>query len=681
MENLAPQRPVARPLDRCARWPIELEGMSVSTAHTALETLLLFQSLARYGTEATSFRRISELLKDNALVREATAFDTGRLSPEALRQLYHDLLKQEEAAEHATPPEGDDSDSHPPSGREGGRDGPGPSPSRKRKLPSPSPTAARDASRHATLLPQLVDRLYVRYKDNVVRAIRDDEARYQHLRQDIQQIELGQWDERLKQQPVPAAVEFAEGAPNESALHRDTPADPQPTPRACISHPILASTQYWNRGQWHERFLAASDHNPGNPLPTACFLRCAARVADESPLTFDGSAHSAPGSPLRPPPSPLSDAASPSRMETRRDRRGHTRGQASRTLGRSPASVSDATDTAHAPRSDARRTRRGMAKPGGGMSTRRRRGSTASSHTHDSTRATSRSRSRSRSTEDVTPITRVKDEHPSTPFGVATDHDIEMSGASTTDEVPHLRLGHAALMDAMELRGEGNKRKRSLRDTPEVADSGSSRHGTPLGPARSRHIVSTPHFARTTAPVLNDIAAHKHASLFAAPVKERDAPGYRNIIYYPQDLKSIKTAIAVGGRAVAAAAGSVGTPADGRESPGASGSAQKSSTVLITPTLDVIPPRAIVNSAQLEKELMRMFANAIMFNFDPDRGFGTGLADRSGVDGDGPVEGGVAEAEDDEGSVVRDTREMVEAVEKTVGDWRAVERSLKEPSM
>ena len=29
---------------------------------------------------------------------------------------------------------------------------------------------------------------------------------------------------------------------------------------------------------------------------------------------------------------------------------------------------------------------------------------------------------------------------------------------------------------------------------------------------------------------------------------------------------------------------------------------------------DVIPPKAIVNSGQLEKEVMRMFANAVMFN-------------------------------------------------------------------
>jgi hypothetical protein len=134
-------------------------------------------------------------------------------------------------------------------------------------------------------------------------------------------------------------------------------------------------------------------------------------------------------------------------------------------------------------------------------------------------------------------------------------------------------------------------------------------------------------------PVLDDIGAHKHGSLFSSAVKAKDAEGYHEIIKRPTDIKSIKKAIATGAKAVTAAASD--TPAG---SPGGVGS-----MLQVPLSADVIPPKAIVNSAQLEKELMRMFANAVMFN---------------------PGEEGVVE----------DAREMSEACQRSLSNWRSAER-------
>jgi len=133
---------------------------------------------------------------------------------------------------------------------------------------------------------------------------------------------------------------------------------------------------------------------------------------------------------------------------------------------------------------------------------------------------------------------------------------------------------------------------------------------------------------------MNDIQSHKHASTFGTAVRAKDAEGYYDIIKRPTDLKSIQKAIANGSKQVAAAASD--TPVG---SPGGGGG-----VVELPVTLDNIPPKSIVNAAQLEKELMRMFANAVMFN--------------PGEDG-----------------VVDDAREMFETVQRSVSSWRNVERS------
>ena len=193
--------------------------------------------------------------------------------------------------------------------------------------------------------------------------------------------------------------------------------------------------------------------------------------------------------------------------------------------------------------------------------------------------------------------------------------------------------------------------------------------------SRPGYVFGTRNFARTSATIMNDIMAYKVANIFGRPLTERDAPGYKDLIFRPQDLKSIKTAINAGSKALVAA---VAENAD---------DAGNSYNVWIPETPDVVPPKGIVNSAQLEKELMRMFANAIMYNPDLPTNRGIGDSFRSRLLPSDP-DFIIDESTDDEGggkaekgkldvSVVKDTREMYEAVEPRITEWRDAERAAE----
>ena len=215
------------------------------------------------------------------------------------------------------------------------------------------------------------------------------------------------------------------------------------------------------------------------------------------------------------------------------------------------------------------------------------------------------------------------------------------------------------------------KRKRGVSESVEQESilPGASKVDT------SRFIMCTRGFHRTAAPIMNDVTTHKLASIFAKPLGERDAPGYHDLIYRPQDLKSIKSAIHQGSKAVAAATEAVSTPVGDGESP-APGTPSKHNVLMLPKSEDLLPPKGIVNSAQLEKELIRMFANAIMFNPVPERGFGPAfpmISDRGSRES---TQSGDSDA--DEGGIIQDSREMFEDVEQAVNRWRAAERTADE---
>ncbi|KAI9665656.1 MAG: hypothetical protein M1821_003590 [Bathelium mastoideum] len=178
------------------------------TAYTPLETLLLFQSLASNGVEPSALSRTSDFLKNNPFIRTAKAYDTGRLSPDALRELYLSLLKEEVRAEldEASTPEGQESN------------GIVENASRKRKR-SPSLLSAQEASKHTHLVPQLIARLYARYREHVIRDIREDERRHDALSQEIGDIQEGKWDERLMRQ---------DGGQTRASSHTPSRASPSP---------------------------------------------------------------------------------------------------------------------------------------------------------------------------------------------------------------------------------------------------------------------------------------------------------------------------------------------------------------------------------------------------------------------------------------------------------------------
>ncbi|KAI0181299.1 hypothetical protein GGR52DRAFT_523688 [Hypoxylon sp. FL1284] len=188
-------------------------------------------------------------------------------------------------------------------------------------------------------------------------------------------------------------------------------------------------------------------------------------------------------------------------------------------------------------------------------------------------------------------------------------------------------------------------------------------------PTPATHVLWTRGFNKISQSALDQIISHRHANMFAHPVKPRTAPGYFEIVLRPQDLKNIQKAITAGSKAAAAA---VATMTDIEPS---------ATTVWIPISVDLVPPRGIVNIAQLERELVHMFANAIMYNPDPYRGFGpTFLRSnrRASLEGDGEDYRGY---EVDENGVVKDTRSMFGEVEKLLGDLRnEVERNAPPPT-
>ncbi|KAF4622751.1 hypothetical protein G7Y89_g14275 [Cudoniella acicularis] len=228
---------------------------------------------------------------------------------------------------------------------------------------------------------------------------------------------------------------------------------------------------------------------------------------------------------------------------------------------------------------------------------------------------------------------------------VATPIGIEDAGDTTADEASVLPPHHSRQAPSPR---QSVKRKRSPIPTLE-----SRPPSTP-----PTHVLWTRAFPKISASALESVSGHRNASTFAAPVKEHNAPGYKHLILRPQDLKSIRSAINAGHRAASAAA-----PPD----------LGPQTNVMLPISEDLIPPKGIINNAQLEKELMRMFANAIMFNADPNRGFGR----RLNGGGKGKV-GDIVGYEIDEDGVVKDTRAMFADVEKVITNLRSAERRSEE---
>jgi hypothetical protein len=145
--------------------------------------------------------------------------------------------------------------------------------------------------------------------------------------------------------------------------------------------------------------------------------------------------------------------------------------------------------------------------------------------------------------------------------------------------------------------------------------------------------------------------------MFATALREKDAPNYRQIVLQPQDITSIRAAIKAGNKAALQAAANL------------PGGDPGTASVWLPISDDLVPPRGIINSAHLERELVHMFCNAIMYNPDPDRGPGPAFMRRSQSD-----EEEVVGYRLDENGVVKNTQSMFLEVEKLLGDLRAAEK-------
>lgn len=191
------------------------------------------------------------------------------------------------------------------------------------------------------------------------------------------------------------------------------------------------------------------------------------------------------------------------------------------------------------------------------------------------------------------------------------------------------------------------------------------RQETPVNrgpPAPPTHVLWTRSFNKVSQSALEQVTSHRHANMFAAPIKPRDAPGYPDIILRPQDLRGIRSAINGGQRAAHALEKTL---------PDLDPSAMN---VWLPISVDLIPPKGIINIAQLERELVHMFANSIMYNQDPDRGVGPSFVRPESEDNNDDAVG----YEVDEDGIVKETRNMFLEVEKLLSDLRSeIERNAQ----
>ncbi|OQU98297.1 Bromodomain-containing protein [Cladophialophora immunda] len=330
---------------------------------------------------------------------------------------------------------------------------------------------------------------------------------------------------------------------------------------------------------------------------------------------------------------------------------------------------------------------------------------------------------------------KIKAEPPSTPVPIPSDTEQPPQRTGTRRGRPRTTTA-TTKADLVQPAAATNKRKRSLdRDSATPPASLVSQLPSPATTAATRMLsqpsvhrqlsASMSHdpslvcvsrsFAKTAQLLLNDLVSHKLASIFAKPLSERDAPGYKHLVSKPQDLKSIKAAITKGGKAALAAIEAFEERTESKTVGGNEGESEQNSAAnataaataldgnstggeralgngvyIVGATEDLVPPKGIVNSAQLETELVRMFANAVMFNPLPssERGFGRSLRLRKrggdvapqshDVDGDRDA-GSVESEESDEGSpseeigIISDTREMFEDVMTKLKKWKELE--------
>ncbi|KFY68274.1 hypothetical protein V496_01194 [Pseudogymnoascus sp. VKM F-4515 (FW-2607)] len=840
---VAPIHPHARRDSLLDGWRGGYRGMNNITAYTPLESLLLFQSLAVFGTDANVFARISDLLKNNLLVRDGDRYDPGRLSPDSLRELYLQLLREELKSELEDDTPGDAS------------------PSKKRKIQSPPLPTIKDAKEYSGKLPQLVDRLYARYRDQTIWAIRQDEKKYDVLKEQLKEIERGDWDEKIMKderrgqrtssedsrrapsvpivsekperpasrdaelQTAPAASPLAsprteqrhEGLAISDVLNtHEVPASPRPLDKDSVSRvrngnqavppinhhrtpstdrphgpsPLQPSQRPLPLDRKWENYQAPptqpySPHAPTqgySPYPQGQYPTVyPQRGSFSGPLPpargpVPSSPHAAqsivlpppnqqgPGSPAK----PLDQLAEVAEQQYRPPQQGPGqqisqypptpnqqmgqyppgsglqvsqyspaqyaqpppqqpfRGNGQHQQGQLPAQWNQyqqlpPANYYPAPGPPQPGQRPFPVRPEIAQPEQRQYNSpyNPSGGQPPAFKSTPAPKPLLRDTQPNTPVSRpvlstgratrwTPVATPGTPKVLISPDAPAFEPLSPVPKTstlpkdktkkprgrpPRIRAGSTAspapppAPPSQPADAKVKKETPGLRSLQDLAlatsaedTAGATTDETPVptsSPLRKRkrsptrapskpptHVLWTRNFSRISASALERIGAHRCASTFANPIKERDAPGYKDVILRPQDLKSIRSAITAGSRAGLAAVASMDEESD-----------KGQASLLLPISEELVPPKGIVNNAQLEKELMLMFANAIMFNPDPDHGFGRAFSVRQRTSELPEENGGYALDED---GVVRDTKLMFADVENIVGELRSAEQRKSE---
>lgn len=780
--------------------------MSNPTTYTPLESLFLFQSLLNVGIDAAAFTRISETLKNNALIKSGETYDPARLTAGALQQLFLLLLRQElkSDAERAEAAQA------------------GASPSKRRKIaPPPSIPTLTEAYHHIGKVPSLVERLYGRYRDHVVRQIREDERKFATVQKEIQLLERSE-KERLARSasqssapvlapreskntpigsnspspspgptagtvsgikrgvPTPKAPGSGASSPTVAGhphLQAGTPpirpspspkpgngmqspAGPPPNPqqqplqparpgqtvqagrpgpvpgglkpypgaqaggapqtpaaqaqlqqaqaaaqsqqRPIPNPPSLGQAQqlppqgFPPQHPQHRPIAANPGTIPGRPIqphPPQNLRPLASASPHPTPATHNVPPKLAPAQPAPPQQQPISRTHSPAQQDkspygppraipehmmrqalsTPQGKRSAAPSQPQTPVQASPMPLTRGFGTKWASQSTPSTPRpiaeepespafepvsppqrassiaRGSSRPVSVKDTPKKAepaGRNRSSRASQRGRALSSTPSVAGTRRSLSVVSQTDelstDYHAKVKKEVSTPRLQEETGDTTADESVHGKQATGSVSRSF---------KRKRQHTPQEP------------PAPPTHVLWTRGFTKVSSSALDQISSHRDANMFATGIRERDAPGYHQIVLQPQDITKIRAAIKHGNKAASTAASNL----PGGDPGGPS--------VWLPISDDLTPPSSIINSAQLERELVHMFCNAIMYNPDPDRGPGQAFMNRLRDEEEEVVGYRV-----DEDGVVRNTRGMFVEVEKLLSDLRSAEKDREPPA-
>lgn len=745
---------------------------SLSTIYTPLESLLLFQALrssvGNVVAEPNAFTRIANELKSVPLVRNDPSYDPERLSADALRQLYLELLKEEAKRDLESQVNGVATNGDSPT-------------SRKRKAPSPKLPTVQEAARHAHLIPQLISRLYIRYRENIVKDVREQEQRYEELATELKKeavvdesysnhVHKSGADAVTQQQENQSIVHPAQSDADvkrhgnarigEMINHGSQPTTPgdgshRRTTSGTILPPLSAINEPYAEQQKqsrpvqpspsgrHAAYSAPHARSPANAISQSQ-MQLPRNTASPRPILPPPSGLAASPAVGTPPsiPSPqqyqaqnahfasshpnMARAYSPSQQSQLQPQQAYYQQQyqhqqppvyqdqrmqyaqhmpqqayqnqphvrQSMNFGQPPYQqdpyqaqhrqqyqnnnfVMQQTPVQNVPATASTAPRPIAAQPGqrymsdvlSALATpprvmrqpvwksERRPApipidAPASPTRPDYeplspvlARALTPAKDGTRSRQSARSKKAVREASLTTSATTRNTRSVSIGTDENSTQLKHEPSG-LGIADSEEpepaITSLGARTRRgTLQPNLSFSRRNTKQEDEPV--PRSNTIIATRNFAKMSSVMMNDIVSHKHGSRFAQPVRDKDADGYSTFIKRPQNLKSIRAALTYGQRALNAATSGVDSPAVTAPSTPSSMVKNAESTVELERSVDLIPPKAIVNGAQLEKEIMRMFANAVMFN--------------PGEDG-----------------MVADAREMFEDVDAKIGQWRGAER-------